>query len=363
MTSRAPMAPARVSAHLPSLDGLRAFAIGLVLIAHVQHTTDFPQQLPALLGDLGNLGVRIFFVLSGFLITHLLIRETARNGTISLRQFYLRRTLRIFPAFYTLLIALWIAHRAGWIAFPVRDQIASATFTANFLRDRGWYAGHTWSLAVEEQFYLLWPTLFLVAGARRRLTVVLGVLIAAPLFRLVTFALLPEWRLMIGEMFPTIMDAIATGAALALLQPTLRASAKYCILLASPAIYLLPLAILAVNSLNGHWARPGWLFGDTALNVMIAFGVDRAITHPDGPIGKVLNLRPIAWIGVLSYSLYLWQQPFMPAGSSYFLQRFPWNIGAVAVAALASHWLIERPFLKLKERIGPASHRGATRPA
>ncbi len=339
--------------HLPSLDGLRACAILLVLVGHLGHTTNFPVRIPtAALGDLGNLGVRIFFVLSGFLITHLLLREERRTGTISLRRFYLRRALRIFPAFYVFLLALWMAHGLGWIPFPGRDQWAAATYTMNFLRDRGWYAGHTWSLAVEEQFYLLWPGIFLLAGPRRRNQVVIGAMIAAPLFRIAILILLPSWQLTIGEAFPTVMDTIATGAALALLQPYLRAIPRYRSLIASNLVYLLPFAIVAINALDAHWSWPGWLAGETLLNVMIAVGVDRALQAPHGPIGCLLNLRAIAWIGTLSYSLYLWQQPFMIRGGVALVQRFPWNLGFAAVAAVASHWIVEQPFLRLKDRIG-----------
>src|SRR5690242_4601723 len=105
----------KLSSHIPSLDGLRAVSILFVLIGHMENTRNFPLHVSAVLGDIANLGVRVFFVISGFLITTLLLKEFDRTGRISLSNFYLRRTLRIFPAFYAYALCVTAATVAGWV--------------------------------------------------------------------------------------------------------------------------------------------------------------------------------------------------------------------------------------------------------
>lgn len=348
-------------ATLPSIDGVRAIAVLLVVLGHSQRSAGFPAvDGLAPLGDLANLGVRLFFVVSGFLITYLLLVEERKTGTVSLKKFYLRRALRIFPAFYAFLLVIGVATLAGWIVVPAGDFVAAATYTMNFVRERAWYLGHTWSLAVEEQFYLLWPWLFVAASATRRRRAIVAVLVAAPLVRVATWALLPEWQRSIGETFPTIADALGTGVLLALVREQLHASARYARLLASPAILWLALAALVLNKLNGMFSLPGWLVGETALNLTIALLLDRVVTHPVGAVARLLNTAVAGWIGRLSYSIYLWQQPMFARDGGIFFQRFPFNVLCAGAMAYASYRLVERPFLKLKDRIGGSVGRKAT---
>src|SRR5690348_2543578 len=137
------------SRNIPSLDGLRAISICFVLIAHLTGTPHFPRAL-APLDKLGEFGVRIFFVISGYLITSILLKELCRKGTISLRRFYFRRALRLFPAAY-FLIAIVAAMAAKQIVQLAHWDMAFAlTYTMNYYNARGWPLGHLWSLAVEE---------------------------------------------------------------------------------------------------------------------------------------------------------------------------------------------------------------------
>ena len=164
------------------LDGVRGIAILLVVGAHAGGTgLLLPRRVSALSADIG---VRVFFVLSGFLITSLLVAERGRCGRISLREFYVRRLLRIFPAFYGYLLLVTVLAAVGVVALDHRDLAFAATYSMNFHGHRGWVVGQTWSLAVEEQFYLLWPAALALCCTRRARQVVLAAIIVGPLARL-----------------------------------------------------------------------------------------------------------------------------------------------------------------------------------
>src|SRR5687767_341370 len=129
-----------------SLDGLRAVAILLVLLAHLPHSLAAAPAWTERLAPLGLLGVRVFFVISGFLISSLLFAELEKSGGISLKRFYFRRTLRIFPAFYVYIAAIAVAAALGYVVLLPNDVLAAVTYTTNYHRDRSWYLGHAWSL-------------------------------------------------------------------------------------------------------------------------------------------------------------------------------------------------------------------------
>ena len=164
---------------LPSLNGLRAISIFLVLYAHgylsvvvfLQNiiskiSPDLAFRLFPNVNELdipgGQIGVNIFFVISGYLITLLLINEEKANGFVSLKLFYIRRTIRIFPVYYLLLIIYFIFQLVGWFDFTTGSWLRSISYSKDFPITAGsdWETGHLWSLSVEEHFYLLWPFLF-----------------------------------------------------------------------------------------------------------------------------------------------------------------------------------------------------------
>lgn len=160
----------RDHARLSSLDGLRAISIALVIFEHLRRTRGYTLgDLNAYFGDYGRLGVTVFFVISGFLITTLLLRERERRGSISLKGFYLRRAVRIFPAFLAFMAFIIVAHEMGWIQLNRYDLVSAFTYTVNYHPGRSWYIGHLWSLSVEEQFYLLWPLALVVLSRTRAL--------------------------------------------------------------------------------------------------------------------------------------------------------------------------------------------------
>jgi peptidoglycan/LPS O-acetylase OafA/YrhL len=334
---------------IPSLDGLRALSIALVLCAHLSGTAGSPHLPGHLMAGAAVLGVRVFFVISGFLITSLLLAEIARTGTVSVRHFYLRRTLRIFPPFYVYVAAIAIAGALGWVALRDFDILAAVTYTTNYHHDRSWYLGHAWSLAVEEQFYLLWPFLIKYLGVRRGARVALATIIAAPLLRTALLIGAPSFRPGIGETFPTVADAIATGCLLACIRGRLDASPRLLAFLSGPAFWVVPAVAVACAFVPS--AKADALLGQTITNLGIAIAIERFVRFPTTAFARVLNARPIVFVGVLSYSLYLWQQPFLNRHTPIWLTAFPVNIVLAFAAALVSYTLVERPALRLRARI------------
>ena len=148
------------SSRIPSLDGLRAISIGMVLTAHLAASVTALEHRPLLLYTIGNgnRGVSVFFVISGFLITSLLLKERELTGKISLRDFYLRRAFRILPPFWVFLACIAVI----WKLRIIETSWTNLGVALIFLRDYipgDWWTGHSWSLSVEEQFYLLWPAI------------------------------------------------------------------------------------------------------------------------------------------------------------------------------------------------------------
>jgi len=333
---------------IPSLDGLRGISMMLVLLGHMGGTRNFIHtDLP--IGDYAHLGVRVFFVMSGFLISSLLFDEIHKTKGVSLKLFYMRRTFRIFPAFYTYMLVLAITVGLGVQHVSRHDFAFAVSYAINFVPQKAWLVGHTWSLAVEEQFYLLWPAVLWLLGRTKGLWVAAATVLAVPLIRVGWYYLLPQYELLIGEAFPTVADAIAVGCLLAGIRGWLWRQEHYKRFLMSPAVWLVPLTFIAVNAQPFFMAR--WLLGETIMNVLIAVFIDRMIRRPDDLFGRFLNSRTMIFIGVLSYSLYLWQQPFLNRKSVDWWAAFPQNICFVFAAALASHYLIEKPFLRLRRKV------------
>jgi peptidoglycan/LPS O-acetylase OafA/YrhL len=151
---------------IPTLDGFRAISIGLVALYHLFRTRGFPSPpvLAPWMRWLGELGVRVFFVISGYLITGLLLRELRATGKIAIGRFYFRRALRLFPAFYAFLLVVAVLEGAGVIALNPGDLRSAATYTMNYHANPSWWLIHCWSLSVEEQFYLVWPATLALLG-------------------------------------------------------------------------------------------------------------------------------------------------------------------------------------------------------
>ena len=339
---------------IPSLDGLRAVSISLVLLGHLLGTKHF-LPVDALHGVMepGRLGVRVFFVISGFLITTLLLREQTRSGRISLRDFYIRRAVRILPALYVFLTFIAIANRRGLIDLPPNNLVYALTYTLNFVRQGTWWTGHLWSLCVEEQFYLLWPLIVARCTKQAAIFVAIGAFAIPPILRsMLAGGLLPGLS-GYENSFPLVCDDLAIGCLLALCKP-LDAPAIPYTLGRRRTVYLTVLVTLVIASLEYKTRLiPPFLFqllGPTAISLCIAFVVWRFTRIYDDPEGRFLNSRVMCSIGVLSYSIYLWQQPFLNRYTDSVLQRFPVNLLCAWVLATSSYFLLERPLLAVRKR-------------
>lgn len=337
---------------IPSLDGLRAVSIGLVLLSHLSGAENFPITEEVL--NIGNVGVRVFFIISGFLITTILLNEVEKSGTVNLAKFFYRRTLRIFPPYYFFLFTVGFLSLYGVFSIQLNEWLAAAFYVSNFAPVSNWEIGHTWSLAVEEQFYLLMPAILLLLGKRRTFFVLCLVVVLCPVIRLGTFMWYQHtdlrWAL---YGFQANADSLALGCLLAFARERLWNNNLYRKLMYSKLFFILPVAAIG---LNYFVERPKIYFFViiAAVNLCIVLCIDWAVTFYDGFIGKILNARPLVYVGTLSYSIYLWQQLFLKHNSPSPLHSFPINLVLLTVCALASYYLIEKPALSLRQKIEPA---------
>jgi peptidoglycan/LPS O-acetylase OafA/YrhL len=336
---------------IPSLDGLRAISIALVVVGHLHATRGFPELgLEHILGDYGLLGVRVFFVISGFLITTLLMRELEQHGRISLRAFYARRSLRIFPAAFAFIGAMALADSLGWIELRAIDVVAALTYTVNFVPDPSWEFGHLWSLSVEEQFYILWPFALARLGVRRGAWVALAFFVAAPLVRTAMRLAFHGSPMEDMPIFPAVCDGIAICCLFAIGREWLLRQPLYLRFTRSPAMLLLVPLIFAIHHLSSGYTLAD-LFGYPLMLLAIATIVEASTRlRQQNLAGRILNWPPLVWLGMLSYSLYLWQQPFLNHYSHSVFAAFPLNLAMAIGLGMLSYYLLERPLLRLRQR-------------
>jgi peptidoglycan/LPS O-acetylase OafA/YrhL len=337
----------------------------MVIYAHGHFPLDGAGPLHVLKGRCGFLGVQMFFVLSGFLITTLMLREIDRTGGVSLRQFYLRRVLRIVPAYLAYLTVLAAMQAWGTAHLGGRHWLALATYTVNFLPSSlPESIAHVWSLSVEEHFYLLWPLVMAAATPAQCRKVVLACAAGALGLRwwmLITF---PERNCPIDLWTVTRIDDIAAGCLLALLARDGAWRARLDGFTASNRRLALILIVFGVSQLCLSRLVGARLFAPVALKLLIglANNVNTAaiavllwavLARPGSAVAKILNLPTVRYIGVISYSLYLWHPLFCGAGPPL-LCAFPQNLVCIFLTAMLSYTLVERPFLMLKERLSSA---------
>lgn len=342
----------------PSLDGLRAVSVGAVVLYHADI-----KWIPG-----GFLGVEIFFVVSGFLITSLLVDERHHSGTISLRNFWSRRARRLLPALYLLLVVVSIASTLVYRDAAGRlggDVLAAVFYVSNWWQiylNQSYFgqAGrqpllqHLWSLAIEEQFYLVFPPLFALAMARygRRVTRygLIGLAVASGVWMTVKYRSFEDPSAVYYSTF-TRASGLLLGAVLALSWAPWRTAGRAA-RQAGPALDaagLLGLVVIAwfftrVNPFDPFIYRGGMFLLDIVVVVVVA-----VLVHPAARLSALLGVRPLVWLGERSYAIYLWHWPiFMVTRPNLDLPFAGWpvfvlRIGLTLGASEVSYRYVEQP--------------------
>ncbi len=348
----ASVSSSQTSHHVPGLDGIRGLAIALVLLSHAATHNHF--SFLGFVAYAGNGGVNFFFVLSGFLITSLLLREEERTGTINLRLFYLRRALRLFPALWLYLLALAVLSVAGLLPLHPWHSILAALLYIRNLVGQGHETGHLWSLAVEEHFYVLWPLLFIALRGRNRarLMLCLAGILAVTAWRTYATAHQLFWEGVLYGRSDFRFDGPLFGCALAL---AARIYPKVVQLFHSSALRsgLVEWGVLGVflswNAFRLLRFMPNGL--DTTF--MCVLGAILVLSQV-GETGEwsLLRTRPLLALGQISYGVYLWQQLFLgpEARGLTFVRSFPFDLVACLVIPTLSYFVLEKPLLRLKDR-------------
>lgn len=344
-----------LSGRIPSLDGIRAFSVLLVLVGHFAYSSGSPFRNNWLTDTYAHHGVRIFFVISGFLITTLLVREREKTGRIDLKQFYLRRAYRILPVAYLYMIVVTLLYYGS---FTAQELTLSFTYLSSYALDLPWCLSHLWSLSVEEQFYLIWPVAAALGAMLPRRFAWLAIVIA-PIFRFV----LHKEGMYRGTLwyFPSVADSLASGCLLAIYQPRLQHFRSFFAWKGFPLIWVatLSLPILAQFLIySGRivflWPLPQ-ILGHSAIT-LFNFGMMLCIQSAVVAPPRILNATVPVWIGTLSYSLYIWQMPFTNPNVYSWATTFPANMVLAFLAAAISYYAVEKPFLRLREhRAEPAA--------
>lgn len=317
--------------YLPGLDGVRALAIIGVLLYHADVTGTKGGFFTGFAG--GFLGVDVFFVLSGFLITTLIVEEFARSGRINFGQFYLRRARRLLPALFLMLavvavIAAFFYHDS---AQSVRtDGLASLLYVTNWwfiFQEHSYFTSwgtsllqHLWSLSVEEQFYLIWPAIaFVLLKWRGRKAVFVTALVLSLASTIWMFYVVTSQGLLQPGSDPsrayfgtdTHVMGLLLGAAMAIvwrpgrLKQTLSAGAAMTITFIGFASLAAIIWIFISVPESSHWLYQG---GFLALSLIVCLLIAGA-SHPGAPFGKIFGAQPMRWFGQRSYGLYLWHWP------------------------------------------------------
>jgi peptidoglycan/LPS O-acetylase OafA/YrhL len=344
--------------NIPSLDGLRAVSIFLVILAHSCEHFAAWSRIPIRTYLLfAHTGVSVFFVVSGFLITRLLLKELHTTGAIRLARFYLRRSFRIFPAFYFYLGIIFVLTLSGLFDTPLRAFFFSAIYASNYyIGPGGGFVGlqHFWSLSVEEHFYLLWPAALIFLGKRKAIYLSIFLIFISPFLRVATYLILaPQNRALVNRMSHSSSDTIMFGCLLALLWDS-RSFGRWLRIGSNPwaaafaASFLCFIdPLLDLRFFGRYDLTIGMTLEGLCICVITIFVIRRPTTLP----GKTLNSAVLRHIGVISYSLYLWQNIFTGNTSQY----FPFNLLAVLACAELSYLFVERPSLAVRDKLDKKS--------
>ena len=316
---------------IPSLDGWRGIAILLVLVDHLNDYS--AKQIQRLFG-LGQHGVLIFFVLSGYLITSKLVQERERTGRINLRAFYLRRFFRLMPA-------AWIYLFVGSALFhlmPGIETLSALMFWRNYETSASSAFGiHFWSLSIEEQYYLVWPAILILLGGRRACWIAIVGACSVGTWRSTHPADLTSQMFVYSLATQYRADGLLLGCAAALIPRRWSIKAFDHRWMFAVSIFGIALCIPIYH-----------VYGPIGESALVAFAIWSTVNYLDRfpRIGRVLESRVLVQIGIMSYSLYVWQQmAFAMLPEANAIQSL-FKVVALAAIASISYYAIERPMIR-----------------
>jgi peptidoglycan/LPS O-acetylase OafA/YrhL len=338
------------------IDGLRAICVLFVIVSHLTWTAPFSslsETTRTFLESLGQLGVEVFFGISGFIITRTLLEELGRNGRVSLKGFFLRRFFRIIPAYWAYLLVILGLMFLGEIRVEETAFVRSLLFISN-LRiispEEGWFVGHSWTLSEEEQYYVFFPVLFwtLLKGKRGGVCFVAMVLYLIVVYENRIVRIDPSFDTSRTDFIPWFKYILA-GVVLALVWERVAATFR-----SVPA--LVPLAVILLLATRCFYTGASHLtatkYAQLTEALGIVFVIGWLIQNP-GSCG-FLRWRAMQWLGCSSYSFYLWQQLYTGEPSLYgsmVLSKLPMAMAMLLGTAALSYYLIEKPFIQLGRRL------------
>ena len=337
--------------HFPGLDGLRGISIIIVISSHLAMYTPITDYIN------GGIGVEIFFVISGFLITSLLLKEKIKHGVVSFKNFYIRRFLRIVPVAYLFLIVIIILNNRLKLGVPVKSFFASFLYVRNipFKNTYDWYTAHFWSLSVEEQFYIAFP-FFIVSRTNKFIIVAVLIILTLPLLNILGFN-------NVGVFYSNHIIHVFTFILIHLLgkgTAAILAGSLYSILLFKKVIvieklrsnYYLSFILLIIGFLV--FMRISFLYNDYLAVILfpVITGYIILLNLKERNLLRNILENPILTkIGVLSYSLYIWQQFFIQKW--YFFKYSDTIIVRVLMiffVSSISYYFFEKFFLRYKAK-------------
>ena len=348
--------------YIPTLDGWRALSVIGVIFYHSLHNGLPSEGFVSRIAVHGNLGVDMFFAVSGFLICGKLLTELRQTSSISLKRFYLRRFFRIIPPLWTYLAVMAVLTAAGWVAVREWEFGSSLLFVRNYFPSYngavlGRYTAHFWSLAVEEHFYMLCPVAILLIGSRFRRLAWGALCVALAVFAWRCVDASHGWLIPYGTSIEqtthTRIDALVWGCFAAIIYPRIEPRLKAW----SRMNLWLPLSVFLIFAIVLH--APGLSLLEAMLFPALLMSTAAA---PDCALGRILELPLLRWIGRLSYSLYIWQQFFIfpvlvPNSPAAVLQQVPYNIALIFLFAAASYYFVEKPAIRFGRSLETRSRR------
>lgn len=349
------------TSRIKEIDGWRAISVLLVIFHHLgafkfaSKTASVP-IVKTIAQYAGPLGVETFFVISGFVICRMLMAEEQKTGWVSLKGFYFRRVFRILPALGLYLVTCSVLLALGCI----RDRWIAVFWAALFLFDlsrvpMSWFFGHTWSLAIEEQFYIIFPSLWVFLRRRWRSRVILALFFLCVLWNVEAVAKSPHVILVASG--PPGFAGICCGILMAIHEKRARSIAKFV-----PGVFVglggLMLILRPIRGFDWRSAIYESLVVPPVIALVLLFSMERGVL-----LRRVLRSRSMQAIGVASYGIYLWQQLFTAPMDTYSREgaAIPWLWPLSILIVAGSYFWIEKPAIRFGQSLSKAAKQRAYR--